>query len=134
MRRPYCCAGAAPLCAQFTGKQIALSQQPATYPLCAFGRDKNGAERGIYLTFGDARVIISNCKAYLRHQMCPERLPEEHQTNVPFVRRRHLWRVGPSTRGATAPQGAQQVNFVVRWATLFKNPSCCSLFCTDYKE
>jgi len=25
-----------------------------------------------------------------------------------------LWRVGPSTRGATAPQRAQQVNFVVR--------------------
>ena len=24
-----------------------------------------------------------------------------------------LWRAGPSTRGATAPQGAQQVNFVV---------------------
>jgi len=70
-------------------------------------------QRGIYLTFGDACVIISTCKASLRHQMCPERLPEEHQTNVPFVRRRHLWRVGPSTRGATAPQGAQQVNFVV---------------------
>ena len=26
----------------------------------------------------------------------------------------HLWHVGPSTRGATAPQGAQLVNFVVR--------------------
>jgi hypothetical protein len=25
-----------------------------------------------------------------------------------------FWRVGPSTRGATAPQRAQQVNFVVR--------------------
>jgi len=25
-----------------------------------------------------------------------------------------LWRVGPSTRGATAPQRAQQVNFVGR--------------------
>ena len=73
----------------------------------------HGRQRGIYLTFGDACVIISICKAYLRHQMCPKRLPEEHQTNVPFVRRRHLWRVGPSTRGATAPQGAQQVNFVV---------------------
>lgn len=72
------------------------------------------AQRGIYLTFGDACVIISVCKALLRHQMCPERLPEEHKTSVPLVRRRHLWRVGPSTRGATAPQGAQQVNFVVR--------------------
>jgi hypothetical protein len=30
----------------------------------------------------------------------------------------HLWRVGPSTRGATAPQRAQQVNFVVRRAWL----------------
>ena len=70
-------------------------------------------QRGIYLTFGDASVINSICKALLRHQMCPERLPEEHKTSVPLVRRRHLWRVGPSTRGATAPQGAQQVNFVV---------------------
>ena len=25
-------------------------------------------------------------------------------------------RAGPSTRGATAPQRAQQVNFVVRWS------------------
>jgi len=75
-----------------------------------------GAERGIYLTFGDTGVIISVCKANLRHQMCPERLPEEHQTNVPFVRRRHLWCVGPSTRGVTAPQ---QVNFVVCRAQLF---------------
>ena len=44
------------------------------------------AQRGIYLTFGDACVIISGCKAYLRHQMCPERLPEEHKTSVPLVR------------------------------------------------
>ena len=30
-----------------------------------------------------------------------------------------FWRVGPSTRGATAPQRAQQVNFVVcRWQSL----------------
>jgi hypothetical protein len=54
-------------------------------------------QRGIYLTFGDASVINSDCKAILRHQMCPKRLPEEHKTNVPFVRRRDLWRVGPST-------------------------------------
>ena len=74
----------------------------------------NFTQRGIYLTFGDACVIISSCKAILRHQMCPERLPEEHKTSVPLVRRRHRWRVGPSTRGATAPQRAQQVNFVVR--------------------
>ena len=81
------------------------------------------AQRGIYLTFGDACVIISACKAILRHQMCPKRLPEEHQTNVPFVRRRHLWRVGPSTRGATAPQRAQQVNFVRRRCVFNQGPS-----------
>ena len=39
--------------------------------------------------------------------MCPKRLPEEHKTSVPLVRRRHLWRVGPSTRGATAPSGKE---------------------------
>jgi hypothetical protein len=74
---------------------------------------RHGGQRGIYLTFGDDCVIISICKANLRHQMCPKRLPEEHKKSFPLVRRRHLWRVGPSTRGATAPQRAQQVNFVV---------------------
>ena len=86
---------------------------PSQPPLRAHGRAKMAGQRGIYLTFGDACVIISSCKAILRHQMCPKRLPEEHKTSVPLVRRRHLWRVGPSTRGATAPQGAQQVNFVI---------------------
>ena len=79
------------------------------------------AQRGIYLTFGDTCVINLIRKAELCHQMCPKRLPEEHQTNVPFVRRRQLWRVGPSTRGATAPQGAQQVNFVVGRCASLRN-------------
>ena len=92
---------------KFFCKKAEIMSQDAKEPLA------NCRQRGIYLTFGDACVIISDCKAILRHQMCPKRLPEEHQTNVPFVRRRQLWRVGPSTRGATAPQGAQQVNFVV---------------------
>ena len=56
------------------------------FSLRAFGRDKNGAERGIYLTFGDACVIISICKAYLRHQMCPKRLPEPGKTKLPLGR------------------------------------------------
>ncbi|MBX3328546.1 MAG: hypothetical protein KF682_21910 [Nitrospira sp.] len=44
------------------------------------------AQRGIYLTFGDACVIISACKAYLRHQMCPKRLPEPGKTKLPLGR------------------------------------------------
>jgi hypothetical protein len=46
----------------------------------------NGRERGIYLTFGDASVINSTCKAYLRHQMCPKRLTEPGKTKLPLGR------------------------------------------------
>ena len=28
----------------------------------------------------------------LQAKMCPKRLPEEHKTSVPLVRRGHLWR------------------------------------------
>jgi hypothetical protein len=44
------------------------------------------AQRGIYLTFGDASVINSICKAYLRHQMCPKRLTEPGKTKLPLGR------------------------------------------------
>ena len=91
-------------------------------------------QRGIYLTFGDACVIISICKANLRHQMCPKRLPEEHKTSVPLVRRRHLRRVGPSTRGATAPQRAQQVNFVVRSGSIVKISEIRLVFSASYSD
>ena len=38
------------------------------------------------------KVFCISTIAFYAKRMCPERLPEEHQTNVPFVRRRHLWR------------------------------------------
>jgi len=38
------------------------------------------------LTILAACVIISICKAYLRHQMCPQRLPEPGKTKLPLGR------------------------------------------------
>jgi hypothetical protein len=40
---------------------------------------------GFTLTF---LLVTSSTQA----KMCPERLPEEHKTSVPLVRRGHLWR------------------------------------------
>jgi len=45
-----------------------------------------GAERWIYLTFFDASVIFSICKAILRRKMCPQRLPEPGKTKLPLGR------------------------------------------------
>ncbi len=58
------------------------------------------------------KVFCISTIAFYAKRMCPERLPEEHETNVPFVRRRHLWRVGPSTR-PNAVVAAQRVKFVL---------------------
>jgi hypothetical protein len=44
------------------------------------------AQRGIYLTFFDASVTISSCKAVLRRKMCPKRLPEPGKTKLPLGR------------------------------------------------
>ena len=68
---------------QSSRNQITLPGVPSQPPLRAHGRAKMAGQRGIYLTFGDACVIISACKAYLRHQMCPKRLPEEHKNKRP---------------------------------------------------
>ena len=58
------------------------------------------------------KVFCISTIVFYAKRMCPERLPEEHQTNVPFVRRRHLWRAGPSTR-PNAVVAAQRVKFVL---------------------
>jgi hypothetical protein len=74
----------------------------------------NGLERGIYLTFGDTCVINS-----IRKPFCVTNVPGaprgKAQNKRPACALSAIfWRVGPSTRGATAPQRAQQVNFVRR--------------------
>jgi hypothetical protein len=58
------------------------------------------------------KVFCISAIAFYTKRMCPQRLPEEHQTSVPLVRRRHLWRAGPSTR-PNAVVAAQRVKFVL---------------------
>ena len=57
MRRPYCCASAAPLRAQINVELDLSSKVSTPFSLRAFGRDKNGAERGIYPKFMVRRTI-----------------------------------------------------------------------------
>jgi len=57
------------------------------------------------LTFFDASVNYSICKADLRQKMWSERLAATRENTPPGVRVvRDRCRAGPSTRGATAPQ------------------------------
>ena len=57
MRRPHCCASAAPLRAQINVELDLSSKVSTPFSLRAFGRDKNGAERWIYLTSMGRRTI-----------------------------------------------------------------------------
>jgi len=76
-----------------------------------------GRERGIYKTLMVRRTINAGLlgKPHIKHHQCVVGgCVAPDQTNVPFVRRQRIsGRRRPSTRGATAPQRAQLVNFVV---------------------
>ena len=72
-------------------------------------------QRGIYLTIGDVSFNFAVYKATFVSPIVPEAPRGKAQNKRPACALSAIfWRVGPSTRGATAPQRAQQVNFVVR--------------------
>ena len=75
------------------------------FSLRVFGRDKNGAERWSHLTFWRRIMSSSMTVQELRCQNVPEAPREPGKTNISPAGRSDLWREGPSTRGATAPQG-----------------------------
>ena len=107
MRRPYCCASAAPLRAQINVELDLSSKVSTPFSLRAFGRDKNGAERGFYPT---KWLEASSPQAIL----CPEQLAVARKSKRPACAPSAIFAAEwLSTRGATAPQRAERVKFVV---------------------
>ncbi len=69
---------------------------------------------GFTRSFGGALCqFLITVKAYSAAKICPKRLASPAKHTSRCAGRSDLRRVGPSTRGATAPQGAQLVNLVL---------------------